>query len=183
MSHQPFETYLFSDEPLTAEQQQSLDAHLKTCERCCAFSYSLNNFDTALRHSPSPLPAPGFTQRWQTRLVAHQQARQSRKLWLMTLGLFALASVTLLILFLFNIYQLNWAYELSQAIARFSIFAAYIRHFTRLMRTLISNLPILVPIMVLVMSGTSIALSALIITWFKTLIYLYTPGYERGNLS
>jgi anti-sigma factor RsiW len=183
MSHQPFESHLLDDELLTDEQQNALAQHLKECERCFAYSLALTELDTVLHHSPSPLPAPGFTQRWQARLAKHQQARQNRKYWLMASSLLVLASLTMLTMFMINFSQINWSYELTQTIARISVFAAQIRQLVKLSRTFVSTLPVLVPIIALAAYGTVIAVCALIFTWFKTIIKLYSPIHERENLS
>ena len=184
MSHQPFENYLFLDEPLTDEQKQSLKTHLRDCERCYALAYALKELDTALLESPSPTPAPGFTHRWQTHLAAYRQTRQNRNLWLMTITLLGLAGLTMLItIMLCNLLHFNWAYEQTQAIARLSLFAAQARQFVFLLSPLKTILPILIPVLMLFGTAILVALSALVITWFNTIIKLYSPVYERGKKS
>lgn len=181
MSHQPYETFLFSGDPLDPEQRHSLEAHLRTCEHCNALAVALTGLDRAFSSSPSPQPAPGFTQRWQAHLEAFRQQRQVRNLWLMTLGLFALTSLTVLFIALLNLYHINWAYELSQSIARVSLFAARVRHLILLINSLTHALPISVPMLMLFGTGAVFALCALVITWFSTIIRLYFPINERGN--
>lgn len=181
MSHQPFENYLVSGAELDQEQQHQLDLHLQHCEACHLLSLAFTSIDDLLSTSPSPEPAPGFTQRWQAHVASRRQTKQNRTFWLMSLGLIALATLILVIIILANIFQLNWAYELTQIIARISVVAAQTRHFISLSRRLITTLPILIPLLALGFSGSCLAASALIITWYTTIIKLYSPIYERGN--
>jgi hypothetical protein len=183
MSHQPFENYLVSGTVLDAEQQHQLDLHLKDCEGCHSLSLALTGIDDLLSTSPSPVPAPGFTQRWQAQLVSRRQTHQNRNFWVLSLGMIALAALILLIIFLINIFQLNWAYELTQVIARISVIAGQTRHYFNLSRRLINTLPILIPLLALGFSGACLAASALIFTWYRTIIKLYSPKYKRGNQS
>lgn len=182
MSHQPFETYLLNDALLTDAQQHSLDLHLKDCEQCTALSHALVGLDTILLQNPSPMPAPGFTQRWQLRLATHQQSRQNRYFWLMALSMLALAGLTMFIILIFNFSHINWSYELTQAIARVSIFAGQVRQLLQLSRTFVYVLPVLVPVIALAAYGTIVALCVIFLTWFKTMTILYSPIHKRGNL-
>lgn len=183
MSHQPYETFLFADEPLTQEQQQSLDNHLKECEHCRALAGALLSVDQALIGSTVPAPAPGFTERWYARLSTDRLERQRRSLWMMTLGLFALAGLIVLILALLHLLHFNWAYEFSQFIANFSLFAARLRRVSTIMRSLAESLPFILPMMVLFGVGTLFATSALTVTWFSSLVRLYSPVHLKGQLK
>jgi predicted anti-sigma-YlaC factor YlaD len=181
MSHQPYETFLFSDEVLDQEEQDLLDAHLKACEVCTALSKSFSNLQLAFSSSSFPEPAPGFTERWQFRLASAQQRRQIRNLWMMTMGFFALASLTMLIIILINLYHVNWVFVLSQWIARVSLFAAQIRQIINLAGSLANSQPVVIPIIMLAGTACYFAVFALTITWFRTIIKLYSPNYEKGN--
>jgi anti-sigma factor RsiW len=183
MSHQPYETFLFTDEPLTLEQRQSLDSHLMECARCRALAGALLSVNQALATNPAPAPAPGFTQRWYARLSEHRHERQQRNLWLLTLGLFALAGLILLILGLLHLLHFNWAYGFSQFIANFSLFAARLRHISSIMRSLTESLPLILPMMILFGIGTVLAASALTVTWFSSLIRLYSPIDIKGQIK
>jgi len=61
MDHQPFETWLVSEEPLTPEQQSSLQAHLQDCPRCQNLERTWNQVETLLGERPVVQPAIGFT--------------------------------------------------------------------------------------------------------------------------
>ena len=183
MSHQPFETYLLADAKLTNEQQLSLDLHLKECDQCTALSFALASLDTILLHNPSPKPAPAFTQRWQARLSKHQQARQNRKFWLMALSVLLLACLTMIIMFIINFSQINWSYELTQAIARISVVAAQVKQFSQIIGRFTNRSPFLLPMVVVFGVGIFSSILMLFITWFGTIIRLYSAMYEKGNIS
>lgn len=76
MNHRPFEDWLLEDQPLTPEQKRELDAHLRICDICAAIAES----NLALRSARLAAPAPGFTSRWQTRLVLARQRQRRRTL-------------------------------------------------------------------------------------------------------
>ncbi len=181
MSHQPYENLLFSPVTLDDVKQQQLELHLQDCSHCASLAAALTDLDEAFAHSASPAPMPGFTQRWHVRLAEFRQKRQKRNLWLMTFSLFALAGLTAAIILVCNLSQVNWAYMLSQWIARGSLFAAQVRQVTRFFRSLTQALPVTIPILVLFGSGSLFAIAALVITWFSTLVQLYFPVHERGN--
>lgn len=89
MNHQPFETWLLNEQPLTTEQKRELDSHLRTCTHCTA----LVETGIALRNKRMVAPAVGFTTRFQTRLAA-QRVIERRKRFLGVI-LFTLVGLTL----------------------------------------------------------------------------------------
>jgi hypothetical protein len=183
MSHQPYETFLFSKETLNAQQQQQLNWHLTSCEPCGALAAALIDLDELFTNSPAPNPASGFTQRWQARLSAYRQKRQKRNLWFMTIGLFSLGWLIILLILTYHLQSINLAYELSQWIARASRLIAGVRSSLNLFYSLTNVLPLMIPIMLVFGSGTLLALTALTITWFNAIFKLYSPLRERGNIS
>ena len=183
MSHQPFESYLLADTALSQEQHNALDQHLKGCERCFAIYSALAELNTVLHYSPPPLPKPGFTQRWQNRLEVRRQTRQIRKYWGLAIGILTLAVLTMLTVFLINFPHINWYYEFTQAIARVSVVAAQIRQFSNLIGRLTNRSPFFLPIFTVFAMGIFSLIFMLMITWFGTIIRLYSPINEKGNLS
>jgi anti-sigma factor RsiW len=85
MSHQPFETWLLSEEPLSPEQAGALREHLTTCESCQQLSTAWSEVQHLIRQAPVVEPASGFTARWQVRLaetrLVEQRKRQRRQSW------------------------------------------------------------------------------------------------------
>jgi hypothetical protein len=182
MSHQPFETWLLSNQTLDTQQQQSLAAHLSECKQCNTLSRSLLELSTLFSDSQSATPAPGFTRRWHTRLSVYRQKRQHQNLWIFTLGLLGLASLIFMVLLLNDLNSFNWTYELSQIIASISRFAIRINQFMKIFNTLINSLPFLIPIIIIIGMGIFSSMIALIITWFISIINLYKPYHEGGTV-
>lgn len=81
MSHQPFETWILDEEPLTAEDRRSLYAHLESCAQCQRLSNKWQTVRQELRARPIAVPAPGFRQRWQASLVERRAREQRKQAW------------------------------------------------------------------------------------------------------
>ena len=79
MTHETFETMLFSDAPLSPENQQSLQAHLQTCESCRHLAVAWQAVEADLRTAPLLEPQPGFSGRWLERLEMERQRLQRRQ--------------------------------------------------------------------------------------------------------
>lgn len=89
MNHLPFEDWLLTDMPVTPEQRRELDLHLRDCSYCSALAET----GRLLHTTKLAAPAPGFTSRFQARLVVRKAEDRRRRLWgtaLFTLGGLAL---------------------------------------------------------------------------------------------
>lgn len=99
MSHQPFETWLLSEEPLEAEQARALQAHLDTCEACRSLADGWAEVRSLFVNSTLVEPATGFSARWQTRVLARQSSsRYSLEQEQSILFIGVTAGITLLLL-------------------------------------------------------------------------------------
>ena len=181
MSHQPFETWILTNDPLDEQQQEKLNNHLEECEDCSNLSTALIQVTDLFSTSPSPAPMQGFTQRWHNRLTVYQQQRQQRNMWIFTLGLFGIASLLFITLAFINVTSINWTYQLGRTIANVSRTANVLQKSWRAVVALTNAFPILVPIMAVFGSGTLMAITALVITWFTSLIKIYQPATEGAN--
>jgi len=76
MNHRPFEDWLLEDQPLNPTQKRELDSHLRNCKVCSAIAES----NLALRSARVIAPAPGFSARFQERLVLARRAQRRRTL-------------------------------------------------------------------------------------------------------
>lgn len=76
MNHLPFENWLLNDELLDPPKKRELDAHLRSCDVCSAIAES----NLALRSARVVGPAPGFSERFQERLVVARRAQRRRTL-------------------------------------------------------------------------------------------------------
>jgi len=175
MSHQPFETWLFATDTLEPEQQRSLSEHLRTCSECRQRADAFESVEAIFADATTPMPSPGFTQRWQSHLSLYREKRQQSRMWSLTLGLFGLAGIIFIGLFFVHQSNFNWIYSLSQFIANLSLFAVKLNQVWKVFQTLTTNLPILIPIMVIFGVGTLSALAVLVIVWINSMIKLYQP--------
>jgi len=176
MSHQPFETWLLSEEPLDAAQQREFSAHLKECEDCRHLFDALAQVDQVFDASSNPAPTPGFSQRWLIRLSQSRQHRQVRRYWLFTLGLFLIAGLIFSTLILTNLSSVNWAYQLGQLIAGISLRAVQVRRLWDFFCSLTNLFPLIIPLLLIFGVGALSAMTVLIVTWFSAIIKLYQPS-------
>jgi hypothetical protein len=105
MNHQPFREWLVSDEPLSAEQTQSLQAHLSSCESCSQMESAWKEVEVTIRKTHFVEPDSGFILRWQEHLVEYQVQQQSRLGWL-TIGATTLIATGLLVLLISQLWSL-----------------------------------------------------------------------------
>jgi hypothetical protein len=77
MNHRHFEDWLLNEKVLNSTEKRDLEAHLRTCAHCAVLAET----GLELRSTRLASPAPGFTTRFQKRLVAHKLAERRRKLW------------------------------------------------------------------------------------------------------
>jgi hypothetical protein len=82
-NHQPFEEWLLTDRPLSPYQTQALQEHLQTCTACSQLKESWNGVEHIFRAAPAVGPAPGFSNRFQQRLLAERMQRQRQQTWLL----------------------------------------------------------------------------------------------------
>ena len=175
MSHQPYETWVLSEENLDEEQEKALQAHLEDCQHCQTLSRSWNQVQTLISASSEPEPTPGFSLRWQQRLAVRKQHQQQRKMWFLTLGLFTLASLIFLGLAILNIFSTSFSYQFSQTFASLARSIAQISHFWSMFSSVVQSFPLVLPILVVLGLGGISASLALIVTWFSSLIKFYRP--------
>ena len=89
MNHRPFEDWLLSDTPITAEQKRELDLHVRDCSYCAA----LVETGMALKTVKKASPQAGFATRFEARLAARKAKERRRRFFgavLFTAGGFAL---------------------------------------------------------------------------------------------
>jgi hypothetical protein len=79
MGHKPFESWIVSEEPLSADEEQRLQEHIKSCESCHQLSVSWGEVQDFFLEIPMEQPPAGFTNRWQARLVSLSEREIERK--------------------------------------------------------------------------------------------------------
>jgi hypothetical protein len=81
MNHQLYKDWLLTAENLTPEQQASLQDHLHTCADCRQVSNAWESVESLFTQTPQAEPVPGFTTRWQVRVLERRQSQQKRQAW------------------------------------------------------------------------------------------------------
>jgi hypothetical protein len=77
--HQQFEEWLFSSEPVSSVQTLALHEHLLTCVHCRELTAAWQGVEHQLMTAPTVSPSPGFTERWQARLIEERIRRGNRQ--------------------------------------------------------------------------------------------------------
>ena len=169
MNHQPYENWIFSEEPLAPDQQQALEAHLESCAHCKHLSSAIHQVEKTFASSSTVLPSTGFSDRWHNRWVAREYSRQQTKMWLLTFGMFAVAGLVIAALVLLNLVNINWTYELTRVIAKrcWTVFKSFSFVY-----------PFLIPMVTIFGVGTMSAVFVLLLTWLSSLYQLYRPLQE-----
>lgn len=95
MKHQPYESWLFEQETLSQDQARELEDHLEICAGCHTLATAWKDIEGQLLSASMVAPAPGFTQRWRSRLADHNrrtgQLQMGAVLLATTIGSAALA--------------------------------------------------------------------------------------------
>ena len=104
MNHQPFENWLFAEEPLPEEDARALQAHLASCEHCAELEASWLDVTNLFATVPTVAPSPGFVNRWQATLETDRMlARETRQRWQSWIMLIAIANGALIMLVLLGV--------------------------------------------------------------------------------
>jgi anti-sigma factor RsiW len=89
MKHEPYEDWIFGDDPLTEDAQTALKAHLRECDECFAQYQNWTRVEHLLRQEPVAKPAAGFAARWEEHQLAEQRRREVRQ----SIGMLAFSAV------------------------------------------------------------------------------------------
>jgi predicted anti-sigma-YlaC factor YlaD len=98
MNHLPFKEWLLSDEPLTSEQNQAFQEHLRGCVECRQSQAAWGEVNNLFQRTVQVKPSAGFTDRWQSRLAARQARRQRIQLGIALAGGILLTLALLILL-------------------------------------------------------------------------------------
>ena len=98
MNHLPFKDWLLSEDPLTSEQVEALQGHLRSCDTCRRLESAWTDVNAIFEKAPLAEPIPGFTSRWQDRLALHHLRKQRKLAWIIV-GIFTGITIILLTLF------------------------------------------------------------------------------------
>jgi hypothetical protein len=143
MSHQPFETWIFTQEDLTPEQAQELQEHLQECDQCYGLAAAWRHVEPLIVIPPMVAPEPGFVARWQLRLEKERlslQRRQSLLVFVLGAGsaFVFLAMMAAMVLFRFNS-PLDWLLALASQVISLLFMADTVR---QIYGVLLSTVPL-----------------------------------------
>ncbi len=170
MSHPPYETWLFTDEPLDENKQKQLNAHLSECQSCKDLSDAIVQVDDLLITADSPCPLPGFTPAMAKPRAVLSPTKAAEEDMALTMSAFAAANIIFLILTLVNVINFNRSNQLSQSIATISLFASRLRNIIFAAENLGRAFPILIPFSIILAAGCLIVVSILMGTGFVTIL-------------
>lgn len=107
LTHPPFEDWLLSEETLTPQQANDLQAHLRTCESCRQLETGWLQVERLVRSAEMLAPVAGFSARWQARLEAQRARQHQRQSWVFFVGMGFLGLFVLAILvgIIFTLWQ------------------------------------------------------------------------------
>jgi hypothetical protein len=103
MNHQPFENWLLSEEPLSPENENALEAHLEVCNTCRELNDAWLEVVDLFQDVPDVEPMPGFVSRWQDRLAVERQMELTvRNRWQSIIVLILIGNVIAGLVFLLS---------------------------------------------------------------------------------
>lgn len=82
MNHQLFKELLLTEEPLTSEQTLELEEHIKECNNCQQLQAAWLEVHHLINITPEVDPLPGFTSRWEERIIQQRKQAQKRLTWI-----------------------------------------------------------------------------------------------------
>jgi predicted anti-sigma-YlaC factor YlaD len=98
MNHQPYEDWLFSDNPILPEHRKELQEHLRKCDSCRQLSEAWGNVQTLLSLPEQVKPNAGFSARWLSRLEERERRNEQRQSWMMLILTGGVAAILLILM-------------------------------------------------------------------------------------
>ncbi len=177
-SHQPYEDWLFSEDPLTSEQSQALQQHLESCAACRQLQSSWNSMVQLFTPALQASPEPGFAARWQERQALESLRSHRRQTWIMLLLTAAITAFFLLLLAVQVFQALRSPYDIlmylaSRVISLFALADTTTDFFSTLSRVIPGIVPL--PLIIVVSGG----LSLLCVLWFVSISYTKLGGFKH----
>lgn len=132
MSHQPFELWIFTQEDLSPEQTEALQAHLQSCVNCYGLAAAWRQVEPLVINTQMVAPTPGFVERWELRLEKERLRIQRRQsLWAFA-GSLGFAMFSLVLLAAITLLSLNspieWFLALTSRVATLFYLVDAIQH-------------------------------------------------------
>jgi hypothetical protein len=168
MNHQPFETWLLSEDPSDEGQVQSLLEHVDHCDQCASLEASWKDVQRLFETTPRVMPRAGFAVRWQERLAEQKRKRNMYQSWAIFWGTVGSAVVLLALLYIQAVPVLRSPENLVlYLIYRLLSLIAYIHSAQNLFVSLLGTINDLVPAPVWI--GLFGTFSMVCVLWFVVL--------------
>lgn len=170
MSHQPYESWIFDEVPLSPEERVALQDHLENCTACRDLHQSWSDARSQMKNLPMRAPSKGFSQRWSLSLNTRREFKTRNQTWWFFLVIAGGASISLLLM-ASQILILGSPFDLLLTILHKSIhFAA---HTSNIFKVLITGIQI-IPTAIIIPAGILFLLVflALCFMWFFSLSYI-----------
>ncbi len=177
MNHQPFDTWIFTEEELSEQEKSELDEHLQACAQCQKLSRGWKAAFQEIHATAVISPAAGFSQRWQYSLAGRrirQQQRQARLFFLL------LAGTALAVLLSLGIHMVATTSPLDWAIAGFQLVIHVIQRVDEVqtfVNTWIPSIPVFVPIILWIFLSSTLCF--LTIGWVFSIWRISSKGGLR----
>jgi len=170
--HEPFVTWLLSEEPLTPGQRAALEEHLARCAACRALDMGWATARRALSCYPEAPPRPGYLARWQ----AYRRLKARRRRRSLGLALFAAAGGALVAPALSAALGLTPWGRLTAGLIEGMRWALRMQTLWVVMRALGAALPPLAALPLLAAAGGAGALSVILWAWALACLPQCTTG-------
>ncbi len=177
MEHQPFETWILTDTPLSSEQDSLLQAHLQTCGGCRTLRQRWQAAQAGVRTAPLAVPRPGFSARFLASLAerrAQQHRLQVRRAFLAAGTGAAVLMVALCVYLLWNASPADWVVSIIMSGLRLFTGLNYLDH---AVRSWMQFIPLPIPLAIWILLSTGFAV--LVFGWLFTLWRIITQGVKN----
>jgi predicted anti-sigma-YlaC factor YlaD len=168
---------LWLDSQLTQSEVQRIEAHTATCPTCRATLDALSRVDRLLTLAPMMAPAPDFTARFQTRLVAR---RRRRRTWV---GLLILTLATLAILLVPMILLASSGVALWESISASGLLTQVIALLLDLGKVLVASLKLVWLVVSALAQGLRHPIFVIYVIATATLVVVWTQIITRRALA
>lgn len=178
MEHQPFETWIITNEQtLAPDQEVELQKHLSQCASCQQLKNSWSSVNTQLTTAGLAEPEPGFSARFRSSLAARRAVQQQLQVRRVLLGL---GSAGIFVAILLSAYLVWTSSPISILV---SIMEVSLRTFSVLntfgtyLFTWLTAVPLSFPLVIWILMSTGFALA--VAGWLFTMWRISTQGVNK----
>jgi predicted anti-sigma-YlaC factor YlaD len=174
MRHQPFETWIIDEIPLSSEQAQLLQSHLQECENCRKLSTGWDAARTYLLQTTVVSPAPGFTRRFGASIAERRYRQQQMQVRRTLLYLVSGSFVSLLALMAYLLFIVTPGGLLITVFGSLTHTLVWWNNLQEMYLPLVQSLPIFVPVALWILFTTSLSIFSIL--WVISIWRISTQG-------